>query len=100
MIQSQRGCLRRASTCLPSLLLHYHYTTCRCHLSLFRRDARMRTSFLVLRSRRFLVEISRITTDRFRTAISFQATRGGRQSPVDRVSVVGRTFSSASINLL
>src|SRR6218665_982303 len=55
MIQCLLGCLRPASTCLPRTLLRC--STCRCHLALFRRITKMRTSFLALRSRRFLVEI-------------------------------------------
>src|SRR6218665_2416035 len=58
MIQCLLCCLRPASTCLPHTLLRC--STCRCHLALFRRITKMRTSFLALRSRRFLVEILRV----------------------------------------
>src|SRR6218665_2330205 len=58
MIQCLLGCLRPASTCLPRTLLRC--SACRCHLALFRRITKMCTSFLALRSRRFLVEILRV----------------------------------------
>src|SRR6218665_1712905 len=65
----------------------------------------MHMSILVLRSRRCLVEISRVT-DRslelptyIESAVSFQASRAGRQCPVDRLSVIGGTSSCASVSL-
>src|SRR6218665_1856209 len=56
--QCLRGSLRPASTCLPHTSLHC--STCRYHLASSRRVTRMHMSFLVLRSRRYLVEISRV----------------------------------------
>src|SRR6218665_339947 len=41
---------------------------------------------------------SYLSTD-FESAVSFQATRAGRQCSVDRLSVIGRTSSRASVSL-
>src|SRR6218665_2371961 len=49
--------LNVASTFLPRII---HYSICRCPLALFRRITRMRMSFFAVRSRRFLVVISRV----------------------------------------
>ena len=66
-------------------------------LALFRRVTKTRTSLLALRSRRFLVEISRII-DRFQTFI-----RAGHQCPcwpiVCMSSDIGRAFPCASFSL-
>src|SRR6218665_1404406 len=84
MIQCLRGCLRPASTCLPRTLLCC--STCRCHLALFRRITKMRTSFLALRSRRCLVEISRVI-DRYRICHFFPSYSSG--SSVSSLSSAG-----------
>src|SRR6218665_3682007 len=56
------------------------------------------TSFNQTRSCVTLWRSLELSTD-IESAVSFQATRAGRQCPVDRLSVIGRTSSRASVSL-